>query len=136
MEYRLISVDDKRTRHLFHDVMRKIYKNDKNFVCPPDNVIEGVFTPGRNSFFNHGEATRWILLDENGKPAGRVAAFINRKKAFTFQVPTGGMGFFECIEDYKAAAILFDTCHAWLKERGMEAMDGPINFGEIGRAHV
>ena len=110
--------------------MRAIYKNDINFVCPPDKVIEGIFTPGENVFFNHGEATRWILLDQNNKLAGRVAAFINRKKAYTFQVPTGGMGFFECVNDYKAAEILFENCRAWLAERGMEAMDGPINFGE------
>lgn len=130
MEYRLIPVTDKRTRKQFHDVMRSIYKNDINFVCPPDKIIEGIFTPGENVFFNHGEATRWILLDQNNKLAGRVAAFINRKKAYTFQVPTGGMGFFECVNDYKAAEILFENCRAWLAERGMEAMDGPINFGE------
>ena len=130
MEYRLISVDDKRSRNLFHDVMRMIYKNDKNFVCPPDDMIEGIFTPSKNIFFSHGEATRWILLDESGNIAGRVAAFINNKKAYTFQVPTGGMGFFECINDYKAAELLFEVCRSWLMERGMQAMDGPINFGE------
>ncbi len=130
MEYRLISVDDKRSRNLFHDVMRMIYKNDKNFVCPPDEMIEGVFTPSKNIFFSHGEATRWILLDESGNIAGRVAAFINNKKAYTFQVPTGGMGFFECVNDYKAAELLFEVCCSWLMERGMQAMDGPINFGE------
>ena len=130
MEYRLIPVTDNRTRKQFHDVMRSIYKNDINFICPPDKVIEGIFTPGENVFFNHGEATRWILLDQNNKLAGRVAAFINRKKAYTFQVPTGGMGFFECVNDYKAAEILFENCRTWLAEKGMEAMDGPINFGE------
>ncbi len=130
MEYRLLSVADKRSCNLFHDVMRLVYKNDKNFVCPPDDLIEGTFTPGRNLFFAQGEATRWILVDENNNLAGRVAAFINTKKAYTFQVPTGGMGFFECINDYKAAEILFNACRSWLSERGMEAMDGPINFGE------
>lgn len=130
MEYRLLSVDDKRTRNLFHEAMRHIYKNDPNFICPPDAVIEGIFTPSKNTFFNHGEAARWILLDENDKLVGRVAAFINTKKAYTFKVPTGGMGFFECVDDYKAAERLFDTCQSWLKERGMQAMDGPINFGE------
>jgi len=130
MDYRIISVDDKRTRALFHKVMRTIYKNDRHFICPPDDFVEGIFTPSRNTFFNHGEATRWILVDENNALAGRVGAFINTKKAYTFQVPTGGIGFFECVEDYKAATILFETSRAWLKERGMEAMDGPINFGE------
>ncbi len=40
------------------------------------------------------------------------------------------MGFFECIEDEAAAIVLFDACKSWLSERGMEGMDGPINFGE------
>ena len=130
MEYRIISVENKLTSKLFHDVIRTIYNKDNNFVCPPDAVIEGIFTPARNTFFNHGEASRWILVDEQNNLVGRVAAFINTKKAYTFQVPTGGMGFFECIEDYKAAEILFETCRSWLAERGMKAMDGPINFGE------
>ena len=36
----------------------------------------------------------------------------------------------ECINKQEAASLLFDTAREWLKERGMEAMDGPINFGE------
>jgi len=40
------------------------------------------------------------------------------------------MGFFECINDEKAAHILFNICKKWLTEKGMEAMDGPINFGD------
>jgi hypothetical protein len=40
------------------------------------------------------------------------------------------MGFFECIDKQEAAFLLFDTCKAWLEKAGMEAMDGPINFGE------
>ena len=43
------------------------------------------------------------------------------------------MGFFECINDESVAFAMFDKCKAWLQERGMEAMDGPINFGERDR---
>jgi hypothetical protein len=95
-----------------------------------DDEIEYVFDPNRNVFFSHGEACRWVLQDGNGNLIGRVAAFINRKKAFQYKQPTGGMGFFECIEDKDTAFFLFDNCKNWLSERGMEAMDGPINFGE------
>src|SRR5205823_1272700 len=42
----------------------------------------------------------------------------------------GGIGFFECIDDEAAAHFMFDHCREWLRARGMEAMDGPINFGE------
>lgn len=114
----------------FLGVAKSLYRNDKNWICPPDFMIEGVFDPKTNVFFRHGEAIRWILYNDNKEAIGRVAAFINRNKAFNFEQPTGGMGFFECIDDRQAAFILFDACRDWLKARGMEAMDGPINFGE------
>jgi hypothetical protein len=130
MNYRLVEVNDKQTAARFLDVARFLYKDDVNFICPLDSMIEGVFDFRKNFFFSHGEAIRWILLDSNEHAVGRVAAFINRRKAFTFQQPTGGMGFFECIDDSEAAVILFDACRNWLSGKGMQAMDGPINFGE------
>ncbi|WMJ75620.1 hypothetical protein RCC89_00055 [Cytophagaceae bacterium ABcell3] len=108
----------------------RLYKNEKPWIRPLDKDIEGVFDPKTNKYFRHGEATRWILTDDKGTTIGRVAAFINRKTMKTTEYVTGGMGFFECIDDQKAAFKLFDTCKHWLEERGMEAMDGPINFGE------
>ncbi|MBC8111253.1 MAG: hypothetical protein H7Y04_09365, partial [Verrucomicrobia bacterium] len=84
-------------------------------------------------FFRHGECVRWILTDDTEKTIGRVAAFINRKLANKEEQPTGGMGFFECINDPTAAFVLFDACKNWLQQRNMEAMDGPINFGDRDR---
>jgi len=130
MSYRLLEVQDKKTRRMFLETPRWLYRNDPNFISPLDNTIEAIFDPAKNTFFDFGEAIRWVMTDEKGQFAGRVAAFINRKKAFTFQQPTGGMGFFECVNDKEAAQILFDACRTWLEERGMQAMDGPINFGE------
>lgn len=114
----------------FLDVAREIYKNDKYWVCPLDKDIEAVFDPKKNNFHNHGSCTRWILKSSEGKLIGRIAAFINENKAYQPEQPTGGIGFFECINDSKAAELLFDTAQAWLLARGMKAMDGPINFGE------
>ncbi|MDR1973384.1 MAG: hypothetical protein LBQ31_01780 [Bacteroidales bacterium] len=127
---KIIEVTTAEHRAEFHRFQRELYKNDKNFVTPLEVLIENIFTPSRNEFFSHGEATRFLLLDENDLVVGRVAAFINRSKAYTFKQPTGGIGFFECIPSKQAAFMLFDTCKKWLSERGMEAMDGPINFGE------
>ena len=127
---KIIEVNNKKTAKQFLDVARIIYKDDNNWVCPLDKTINKTFDPKKNEFFSHGQASRWILFDDNNKLIGRIAAFINEKKAYNFTQPTGGMGFFECINDKNAAFLLFDTCREWLKERGMEAMDGPINFGE------
>jgi hypothetical protein len=108
----------------------EIYKNDPNWIRPLDQDIDAVFNPSKNKFYRHGECTRWLLKDNSGEVIGRVAAFINKKAAKKNDQPTGGMGFFECINKKEAAFLLFDTCKNWLAEREMEAMDGPINFGE------
>ena len=127
---KLIEVCDKHTARRFLDVVAVVYNNNNVYVRPLDISIESIFDPSKNDFFSHGEATRWLLEDDDGKLIGRVAAFINRNKAFNYEQPTGGMGFFECIEDSQAANLLFETSRKWLEERGMKAMDGPINFGE------
>lgn len=126
----IIQVNNNQRRRQFHRVPHLIYKNDPNWACPLQGMVEDVFTPEKNPSFKSGEASRWILLDHNGKLLGRIGAFYNLKKARTFDQPTGGCGFFECVNNFEAAKLLFDTAREWLKERGMEAMDGPINFGE------
>lgn len=126
----LTEVKNAQDQKDFLDTARIIYKDDPNWICPLDQDIEAVFDPNTNSFHKHGVCTRWILKSADGQLIGRVAAFINEKKAFQYEVPTGGMGFFECIDDQKAADLLFDTAKNWLSDKGMKAMEGPINFGE------
>jgi hypothetical protein len=123
-------VSGKRSRKDFLDTARLIYKADKNWICPLDQDIEQIFDPHKNPFFQHGKCVRWVLKDNSGRLIGRIASFINEKKAYQYEQPTGGIGFFECIDNEAAAFLLFDTAKAWLLENGMKAMDGPINFGE------
>jgi len=123
-------VNDKMTRKAFLDTARIVYKDDNVWVCPLDMDVEAVFDPAKNNFHQNGKCTRWVLKDDHGKLIGRIAAFINNKKAFSYEQPTGGIGFFECINDEQAAFLLFDTAKNWLAANGMKAMDGPINFGE------
>lgn len=126
-------VNDKRTRSMFLDTARVIYKHDPVWVCPFDTDIEAIFDPLKNSYFKRGEAERFILEDDNGNLIGRIAVFIDKNLAYSYDQPTGGIGFFECINDKDAAFLLFDTAREWLRARGMEAMDGPINFGETDK---
>jgi hypothetical protein len=117
----------------FLHVPLRIYKNDKNWIRPLDQDINAVFDPRLNKNYRHGEAIRWILKDDDENIIGRVAAFYNKKIINSDGMKVGGMGFFECINDQQAAFMLLDKCKEWLSERGMEAMDGPVNFGERDR---
>ncbi len=130
---KLIEVTDRKTAGMFLDTARAIYKNDDTWVCPLDKHINGVFDPAVNPYFKHGTATRWVLTGEDRSLIGRIAAFIDFNMSKTYDQPTGGIGFFECIDDDAAAGLLFDTAREWLRARGMEAMNGPINFGETDK---
>jgi len=126
----IIQVTTKKQEKQFLNVVSLIYKNDKFYVRPLDDSIKEIFDPKRNEFFLYGEAVRFLAIDDKGCPIGRVGAFVNKKKAFGFDQPTGGMGFFECVNNQETAFMLFNAAKNWLLERGLQAMDGPINFGE------
>ena len=126
-------VINKKQARDFLRTPKVLYRNDSTWVCPLDREINAVFDPGKNTFFKHGEATRFVLRNEKGQLKGRIAAFIDQKSAWTNAQPTGGIGFFECIDDQGAANLLFDTAREWLASRKMEAMDGPVNFGETDK---
>jgi hypothetical protein len=106
----------------------KLYVNDANYIQPLNKDIEIIFDSNKNSLFKFGECERWILQDENKNDIGRIAVFTNKK--YKQKIPTGGFGFFECINNQEAANFLLQKAKEWLEQRGMQAMDGPINFGE------
>ena len=111
-------------------VDRAIYKDSPMWVCPLDNDISNVFNPEHNKKFEHGEAIRWIAIDSaTGQAVGRIAAFYDANATDEYEQPTGGCGFFECIDNQQVANLMFDACRDWLATKGMEAMDGPVNFG-------
>jgi hypothetical protein len=126
---RMHEVKTEADKKAFLQVANDLYKCDPNWIQPLDKDINEVFDPEKNKFYKRGgTCIRWILKDDNGRNMGRVAAFVN--KQYKEAQPTGGVGFFECIDDQEAANLMFDHCREWLQAQGMEAMDGPINFGE------
>ena len=121
-------------QHQFIQFPVRLYHDEPNWIRPLDADLESVFDPKKNKLFETGECIRWLLLNDENQTIGRVAAFVNQKTVIARnEQPTGGMGFFECVYDQKAAYTLFDACKTWLADRGMEAMDGPINFGDRDR---
>ena len=128
-KYRLKEVVTSRDEREWLDLPKRIYKEYPQWVCPLDDDIRKVFDKSRNELFAEGEAIRWIALDSEGKVVGRIAAFYDKEHALSYEQPTGGCGFFEAIDDQDLADLLFDAARKWLSKRGLEAMDGPVNFG-------
>lgn len=132
--YSLQPVETAAHRRAFLTCPDQHYAGHPHYVRPNDQEIEAVFNPAHNKLFAAGgQAARWLLLDAAGRAVGRIAAFINPTIQAREEVPVGGFGFFECPPDPAAARLLLEEARRWLAAHGMQAMDGPVNFGDRDR---
>ena len=104
---------------------------DPVYIRPLDKEVNDVFDATKNKHHQHGKSCRWVLYNDSNELIGRIAAFTNSMyicKGTEFKV--GCFGYFDCINNQDAAKILLNKAQEWLKQEGMEAMDGPVNFGD------
>lgn len=127
--YTIKEVVTKKDENLFLDMVNFIYSGDINYIRPLDNDVTSVFDRSKNERFNGGDAKRWLAFD-GSQVVGRIAAFFNYEESAKEKQPTGGVGFFESVNNQDVANALFDTAKMWLQGKGMQAMDGSINFGD------
>ncbi len=113
----------------FNEFPVMLYRNDSNWCRPLDASVDEIFDRNENKHLRNGCIIRWIVEDGSGVCLGRIAAFYTEESFKQFEMPTGGIGFFDSINDPKIAFLLFDTAKKWLKMHQIEAMDGPINPG-------
>lgn len=126
-------MDTPALANIFLEMPLMLYTNDKQYIRPLDDDIEAIFDVKKNALFRTGDCARWLLFDEQKRAIGRIAAFYDTASMRSYAQPTGGCGFFECIDQEEAAFLLFNQAKEWLKSRGLTAMDGPINFGSRER---
>ena len=123
------TISNKKDIKEFHQLPYIINENNKYWIPHIKQEVENIFNAKNNFFHQYGEIERFIVRRKN-KPIGRIAVFYDKRKIDKEAQPTGGVGFFECINNQECANILFKKSIDWLKKRKIEAMDGPINFGE------
>lgn len=134
MKYTLTEVKSEIDKKKFVELPLQIYKNDKTWIRPLDKDIDSVFDPTQNKVVLKSKFKLWIIEDSNNKICGRIAAFyllseLNKETG----IKEGGVGFFESIDSQEIANLLFDVSMNWLKQEGIQAVDGPINLGDRDR---
>ena len=80
-KYTLQEVTSPAVEREWLDLPKRIYRGNRNWVCPLDCDLRRVFDPKVNDLFADGEAIRWVARDASGEVVGRIAAFYNREKA-------------------------------------------------------
>ncbi|MCP9237450.1 hypothetical protein [Lewinella sp. JB7] len=112
----------------WHGVLDTVYGSNPQYVYPLRSDIEGILSK-KNAAHSGDNLRRWVMTDGK-RPVGRIAAFVDTERNKQLDLPSGGIGFFESIEDAAVARELLTTAEDWLRSRGMQVVDGPINFGE------
>ena len=115
----------------FVDLPYRLYANDPNWVPPLKSEVHGLITPGKNPWFEHGEA-QLFLAKRNNQIVGRISAHLDH---LALQQPpergfgpgTGNWGLFEA-EDASVATILLQSAEKWLQAKGMTRSLGPISL--------
>ncbi len=127
-QIKIREVSGKQGTNEFIDVMWKIYDQKKypQWVPPLRMSVYEALDTVKNPFYKNAEI-KLFIAEKDGKIAGRIAAVENRAHNQFHEDKIGFYGFFECIEDQAVANELFKTAETWLKSRGFDQMQGPMN---------
>lgn len=106
----------------------QIYRGDRNWVPPLISRRRSYLDRSASPVFKEGEVALFLAL-RGDWAVGTIGVSINNYANDYRREKTGHFGFFETVDDYGVAYLLFDTARQWLRERGMTLMRGPYNFG-------
>ena len=122
----IVPVEGPRDLSRFIRVPFDIYRDDPHWVAPLIGDERIRLTPGKNPFFDHGEAA-YYLAREGGAIAGRIAASVDRNHDETHGEKQAAFGFFEA-RSAEAAAALLAAAEAWARAKGAAVARGPLSF--------
>jgi len=134
IEIRELKQGDKKTLRDFLDVVDVIYANNPHYVRPLDFDVADRLDRKKNPFFDHADAAAFVAYD-GGRPVGRVTAQIDQEHLRHHKDDAGMFGFLDTTDDPEVARALLQEAEAWVKERGMKRIRGPMSLSineEIG----
>ena len=121
----------KADRKAFVDLPYRLYANDPNWVPPLKDEVHALITPGKNPWFEHGEA-QLFLAEVDGRVTGRISAHIDHLALA--QPPeqgmgpgTGNWGLLEA-EDAATTTALIAKAEDWLRAKAMTRVLAPISL--------
>jgi GNAT superfamily N-acetyltransferase len=85
-----------------------------------------------NPAFEYCEARYWLAC-RDGAPVGRIAGIINRRDIATWKCRRARFGWVDFVDDPEVSAALLSTVESWARERGLEAVPGPLGFCDLDR---
>lgn len=108
----------------------ELYKNNPYSVPDLYDDMLNTFSPEKNAAFEFCEADYFLAYKDNIL-VGRVAAIINRRANETWNKKEVRFGWIDFIDDLEVSKALLATVEEWGRQRGMEAIVGPLGFTDM-----
>lgn len=124
----------------------KTRKDNKRFIYFPDVLYRNVpqYVPGlksddfsdwdpkKNPAFSYCEVKRFLAY-KDGKLAGRIGVILSRRANEKWNEKRMRFSCVDFIDDEEVSRTLFDAAEAFAREKGCDAIHGPLGFSDLDR---
>ncbi len=127
---REVKEDDKALKKAFVKFPIKLYKDCPYYV--PSLILDELDTLNtkKNPAFDFCEMQMFLAYKEN-KIVGRIAAIINHKANEVWNEKHARFSLADFIDDNEVVDALFAAAIKWVKDKGMNAIVGPMGFTDL-----
>jgi len=108
----------------------KLYAGNEYWVPPLRFDEMNTLRKDKNPAFDFCEAKYWLAY-KDGKIAGRIAGIINTRFIEKWGKKHARFGWIDFIDDEEVSKALLDTVEHWAREKGMDAVEGPLGFTDL-----
>ncbi len=123
-------VIDKKQLKAFIEFPCQLYKNHQYYVPPLHFDEEGTLNKKKNPAFDYCEARYWLAY-KNDKVVGRIAAILNHAYIEKWKNNYMRFGWIDFEDDAAIPKALLAEVEQWAKEKGMDAVHGPLGFTDL-----
>ena len=123
----ITEVINKKQLNEFINFPYRLYKGNKYYVPQLKKDIEDTLSKNKNPALEFCDAKYWLAYKEN-KVVGRIAAIINHRYIEKWKNRYIRFGWIDFEQEEEIAKKLLTQVEIWAKEKGMNAVHGPIGF--------
>lgn len=111
------------------------YGPDTPYVSPMKADLKR-FLSIKNPLFADKSDFTFFSVNRDGKPVGRITAHLHRGSNDLHHEARGCFGFFDCVNDPEAAALLLEAAENWVRAKGMTRLVGNFNLTAMQQAGI
>lgn len=128
----IIEVNTKSLLRKFVNYPNVLYRDVPQFIPAMYGDDLDDWNPKKNPAFSYCEAKCWLAM-RDGKIVGRIGAILSRRANEKWGLNRMRFTQVDFINDDEVSAALFGVVEAFAREKGCDAVHGPLGFTDLDR---